>query len=271
MNPINQQQIRALISKNVRALRESRKMTQADLSRKLGMSQGRFSVVERGEGSFSAEQFVEILRVFNVTVDQLVPEKADTEASLHNALARLGAAHLFEDSRILPSEQLAEIESVLREVLIAGNLPRQITALAPVMILHVERLNLTKLWVEFKDYGLERRLAWLIDSTLEAIRTTLPGLSRQQAARMKKAERAFELFLGREGIRRIRHATDGPAEIDLDRILDVDVIGGSVISEKTLREMVVSSSDVARRWGVATSIQTEDFVEAVRAAGVISR
>lgn len=70
---------------------------------------------------------------------------------------------------------------------------------------------------------------------------------------------------------RIRRAEEGSAESNLDRTLDVDVIGDTVISEKSLREMVANASDVASRWGVATSIQTEDFVEAVRAAGVISR
>lgn len=271
MSPIRQESLRAEIAKNVRDLRESRRMTQADLSERLGMSQGRFSVIERGQGSFSAEQLVEILRVFNVTVGQLVHEKAEVEASLHKALARLGATHLLEDARILPSEQLAEVESALREVLVAGQPSRQVTALAPVLILNVERVNLGKLWVEFKNYGLERRLAWLIDSTFEAVQALLPGLSRKQATPLKKAERAFVLFLHREGPRQIRRIPAAPLGPDKEWTLDLDVIGGPVITEKTLREIVAGSSEVARRWGVATDIQTEDFVEAVRAARVVSR
>lgn len=273
--PAQQDAIRAEIARKVRALRESRNMTQADLSKKLGMSQGRFSVIERGEGSFSAEQIVEILRVFNATLGDLVgaTETAAAEAILQNALARLGAAHLAEDARILPSTQLTEVEAVLREVLIAGDLPRQITALAPVLILNVDRLNLTKLWVEFQGYGLEHRLAWLLDSTLEAVRAELAalrGLARRQAAPLKKAERAFDLFLHREGPKRIRRVPAPPPDPTKEWTLDVDVLGG-VVSEKTLREIVLGSSDVARRWGVATTLQTEDFVEAVRAAGVTHR
>ena len=64
MEPTKQDSIRAEIAKKVRTLREKRGLTQAELSKKLGMSQSRFSVVERGDGSFSAEQFVEILRGF---------------------------------------------------------------------------------------------------------------------------------------------------------------------------------------------------------------
>jgi len=255
-------------------LREQRKFTQADLSKKLGMSQGRYSVVERGEGSFSAEQFVEILKVFNVPVGHFVPEKGEPEASLQNALARLGALHLAEDARLLPSEQLEEVESVVREVLVAGEPARQITALAPVLILNVGRLNLTKLWVEFHGYGLERRLGWLLDSTLEAVQrelVVLPGLSRKQGTPLRKAEAALRLFLLRGGPRRIQRAPAAPVDPAKDWTIDVDVIGPPILSEKTLREIVQGSSDVARRWGVATAIQTEDFVEAVRASGVTNR
>jgi transcriptional regulator with XRE-family HTH domain len=273
MNPTRQEALRAEIAKKVHALREKRKFTQTELSKRLGMSQGRYSVIERGDGSFSAEQFVEILKIFNVPVGHFVAEKGNAETSLQNALARLGAPHLAEDARLLPSEQLEDAESVVREALVAGEPARQITALAPVLILNVERLNLTKLWVEFQRYGLERRLAWLIDSTLETIRLELvaPGLSRKQATPLRKAEVALSLFLRREGPRRIQRAPAegvGPAT---DWTIDVDVVGPPILSEKTLREIVSGSSAVARRWGVATALQTEDFVEAVRASGVTNR
>lgn len=273
MDTLRSNAIRAEIAKNVRALRESRKMTQASLSKRLGMSQGRFSVVERGEGSFSAEQLVEILRIFNVTVGQLVAENGDPEAYLHKALARLGAAHLFEDVRLLPSEQLAEVERVLREVLVAGEPARQVTALAPVLILNLEKLNLSRAWAQFKDYGLERRLAWLIDSTLEAILAILrssPDLPRKEVLRLRKAERAFEQFLRREGPSQIRRVPAGPPEENVERTLDVDVLGRAVVSEQTLRELIRDASGAARRWGIATALQTEDFIDAVRAAGVVT-
>ncbi|BDU75730.1 helix-turn-helix domain-containing protein [Mesoterricola sediminis] len=273
MNTTKSNAIRAEIAKNVRALREGRRMTQAYLSRRLGMSQGRFSVVERGDGSFTAEQLVEILRLFNVTVGQLVAEKGDPEAYLHKALARLGAAHLFEDDRILPSEELAELERVLREVLVVGEPARQVTALAPVLIVNVEKLNLSRAWAVFKDYGLERRFGWLIDSTLEAIRAILrssPNLSRKETLRLRKAERAFERFLRREGPSQIRRVPADPPEKLEERTLDVDVIGRAVVSDQTLRELIRDASDAARRWGVATALQTEDFIEAVRAAGVVT-
>ena len=256
--------LRVEIAKNVRILRKQRNLSQADLSMLLGMSQGRYSEIERGLGSFSAEQFVGILKVFNVTVGQLVPEKADHEAQLHNALARLGASHLAEDSRLLPSEQLGDVESVVREVLIAGEPARQITALAPVMIRNIERLNLARLWTEFQGYGMERRLVWLVDSTHEAIRVVVGDSVSDRL--LHKSMAAFQLFLRREGPRRLQRAPGSPAAPTLEEIMDVDVLGPPTLSEKTLRNIIKKSSIVARRWGVATSIQTEDFVEAVRAS-----
>jgi transcriptional regulator with XRE-family HTH domain len=264
MKPTKQEATRAEIARKVRALREKRGLTQAELSKKLGMSQSRVSGVERGDGSFSAEQFVEILRVFNVTVGDLVEEKADPEAKLHNALARLGASHLVEDPRLLPSEQLEEVESVIKEVLIAGGPARQVTALAPVLIQHVERLNLGKLWAECKNYGIERRLAWLIDSTLDAVQTALNtrGFASAHYRALRKAEGALRLFLKGGGPQGIRRDVDG--SLDLDATIDLDIVGPRVTNEKTLRGVIHGSSVLAQRWGVATAIQPNDFYEAVR-------
>jgi transcriptional regulator with XRE-family HTH domain len=54
------------IARKVRELRKQRRWTQAELARRLGLSQSRLSEIERGAGSFSAEQFLTILSLFNV-------------------------------------------------------------------------------------------------------------------------------------------------------------------------------------------------------------
>jgi DNA-binding XRE family transcriptional regulator len=81
---------RAHISRVVRDLRKERGWTQAELAGKLGLSQSRLSEVERGDGSFTAEQFLQILRLFNVAVDRFLGE-TDRSLQLQNALARLVA------------------------------------------------------------------------------------------------------------------------------------------------------------------------------------
>lgn len=81
---------RSEIARKVRNLRAERHLTQAELSKVLGLSQGRYSEIERGKGSFTAEQFLELLRRFNVPASFFVTEKIDAGSSLQNALARLG-------------------------------------------------------------------------------------------------------------------------------------------------------------------------------------
>src|SRR5262245_35987584 len=60
--------IRQAVAKRVRALRTERRFTQSELAARMGLSQGRLSQIERGDGSFTAEQFLLLLRLFNVPV-----------------------------------------------------------------------------------------------------------------------------------------------------------------------------------------------------------
>jgi transcriptional regulator with XRE-family HTH domain len=70
-------ELRLQISTKVRDLHTGRRWTQAELAKPLGRSQARLSEVERGQGSFSAEQLLEILRLFNV--DYLGVDESDIE------------------------------------------------------------------------------------------------------------------------------------------------------------------------------------------------
>jgi hypothetical protein len=59
----------------------------------------------------------------------------------------------------------------------------------------------------------------------------------------------------------------------LDRGGDVraalpDLLETTIRSERSLREVQRSSSAISQRWGIVTSLQPEDFVGALKAAGV---
>src|SRR6476469_4792741 len=99
---------RARISATVRALRKERGWTQAELAEKLGLSQNRLSEVERGDGSFTAEQFLLILKLFNVTTSRFA-DATDRPQQLQNALARRGASHLQESAGVVPADDLADV------------------------------------------------------------------------------------------------------------------------------------------------------------------
>jgi HTH-type transcriptional regulator/antitoxin HipB len=185
----------AQIAQVVRALRRDRAWTQAELAQKLGLSQSRLSEIESGAGSFTAEQFLQILKLFNVTTSRFTGGLVDRQAQIQNALARLGAHQLQEQSDLVPAEDLDEPTEVVRETLIEAE-PRLLTALAPVLVSNIDRISLGHLYLDLAKVGLERRLGWLCENTLAALRFALQGeVPRPWAQRARRAEVVLSTFL----------------------------------------------------------------------------
>ncbi len=255
--------LRKHIALKVRELRKRRNFTQAELAARLGVSQARLSVIEHGNGSFSAEQFLEILRIFNVPAQSFAITKRDAQGDIQNALARHGASHLMEDSDLLPSEHLDEVEVLIREVLVDAQSPRHIAALGPVLVKNLSQVNLNRLWARFVDFGLEARLGWVLENTAEAIRMILPSLGPAAAAiPYRKAERTITIFLSRKSASLLKGPAAGPHPEELD------IIDGKALSLKTIHSTWDEASDVSRRWGIVSAMKTEDFAEAIRASYV---
>lgn len=249
--------LKETISRKVRYLRESRHWTQVELSSRLGLSQSRLSEIERGLGSFTAEQFLAILRLFNVSVTHFAADKRQPESELQNSLARLGAAHLQESSEVLPSERLEAVGDVVREVLVSADCPRHITSLAPVLVRNIDRTNLKRLQGQFIEIGLERRFAWLIENTLQAVREELSqDLPRKWALSYRRAEVILNAFL----------TLDQPGHWLSNAIGAPDILDTDIVSAETVAEVQASASAISRRWAIATGIQLEDFVQSLRAS-----
>jgi transcriptional regulator with XRE-family HTH domain len=243
--------LRKTVTGRVRALRTGSRMTQKELAARLGLSQGRLSEIERGDGSFTAEQLLLMLRLFNVPASHFLPPAHDQGAEIQNALVRLGAAHLHEVAEVLPTERLEDVADVVREALLDAT-PRHLTALAPVLVQNVDRMSLRKLRADLVEAGLDRRLGWLVDNTREALRQELRGpLRRPVAQRYRRADVVLDTFLG---------FAAPPEDAALD-LLDV-----TIASPKTRREVAEVSSPISKRWGIVTDLQPKDFVEALRAA-----
>ncbi len=259
MNTFKRNKARTEIARKIRALREERHWTQADLSKKLGLSQGRFSEIERGQGSFTAEQFLEVLKLFNVPVSHFAVEQTGAGSKIQNALARLGAIHLHEISDVLPSERLEEAGDVVREVLLGAESPRYITSLAPVLVRNIDQINLNKLRAQFLEYGLARRLAWLIENTLVAVRQELSdGPSRKEALLHRRAELILSAYLGNAPLNRSRR----------NSVEALDILDAQILSDETLKEVQNSTSTISHWWGIATALQPGDFIEALKASRV---
>ena len=113
---------REKVALKVQELRKDRHWTQAELSRRLRLSQSRLSEIERGSGSFTAEQFLTILKLFNVTASEFAPEGQAQDSELQNALARFGAVHLHESSDVLQASDSAELATSFAKRSSARNL-----------------------------------------------------------------------------------------------------------------------------------------------------
>lgn len=243
---------RVRLARKVRDLRLARHWTQGELAAQLGLSQSRLSEIERGGGSFTAEQFLQILRLFNVTTDHFSAAQGTQEVALQNTLARLGATHLRESDAVLPSERVREVEVAVREVLLAPDSARLVAALAPVLVQNVEKANLEKLWLQLADVGRQQRLGWLVENTLAAIGADAPDAGKARQRQYRRAELVLHAFLQRvEPVWQARARTS-------------DVLDENIRSSKTLAEVSATSSPISQRWHVVTVLQPSDFAEALR-------
>jgi len=247
---------RVIIGAKLRELRDSRLWTQAELGRRLDLSQTRLSNIERGTASLSAEQLLEVLRLFNVPITEFVTNQVgDPLLALQNTLARLGAGNLHVSDRVVPSERLARVNDVIVEALKSRS-PRLITALAPVLVNNADALNVNKLSVDLDDFGLRRRLYWLIENTQEAIRIDSEGHRRSNnyIRASRRLESAMSFATGYEQM------LEGMPEDNLDP---------SIRSGLTVDQVRRTSSEISKKWGVISSLQPEHFAAALRDARAV--
>jgi transcriptional regulator with XRE-family HTH domain len=224
-----------------------------ELAKQLGLSQARLSEIESGDGSFTAEQLLALLRLFNVPIEHFAHGAQGHDADLQNALARLGAHHLQESTEVLPSERLKEVGDVVRETLLCDS-PRLLTALAPVVVRN--GINLPRVHAQLIEAGLDRRLPWLIANAREAVSHELAG--QGLLARWAPAYRRAEVVFG-EFLRTLPAPPEGAP---------LDILDSRIRSPKTVQEVLASSSAISRRWRIVTRLQVKDFVRALREARV---
>jgi transcriptional regulator with XRE-family HTH domain len=245
--------MRVRISRIVRQLRTERGWTQVELAKKLGLSQNRLSEIERGDGSFTAEQLLSILQLFNVPVSKFIGESNRID-QLQNALARAGAFHLVE-SDALPADDLVDVPTAIRETLLAGE-PRLTVALAPVLVAHADRIGLHKLYLDLAEVGRELRLVWLCENTLIVLDAPfIQELPRPMGQRARRTAVVLKAFL------------DPLRQRDPSKRTDrLDVLDLSIRSPKTLADVQIERSEISKRWGIVSALQTRDFADAIRAS-----
>jgi transcriptional regulator with XRE-family HTH domain len=225
----------------------------------LGLSQNRLSEIERGLGSFTAEQFLLVLKTFSVPLRHFSSgHTLSEEKLLQNAITRLGFNPLHENRDLLPTEKLENATVVIREVLTSSASPRQITALAPVILNQPNSLGLNNLRLQFSGEGRINRLGWLFESILTAVRNDLRAnphtLSREWKDRYHRTIVLLENLLHYPSfaVRPLKNKSEDPLE------------PGVLQSEENFEEAKTSRDQIAKKWGVVTRIKTEDFVRALK-------
>lgn len=239
----------------MRELRTERRWSQAHLANLLGVSQAHLSLVERGLASLTAEVFLRALRTFNVGVDRF-DVVMDDEDGLQNALARLGARHLAHTLGPVPSAW-TEPTALVVEVLTNPRSARHVAALVPVLATHPDRIVLPAVVNHLARAGREARAGWFLESFRNAVaEASLPARTAQQTT-------------ARRGVLAASVVLESGFLTPPPSLQPVDPFDPDIRSKRTLERVFAAASPEARRWRIATSIQTADFVEALEAARAI--
>lgn len=254
--PEKTQPLRMHIASAVRGMRTARGWTQAELAARLGVSQAQMSVKEQGGTSFSAEQLIEVMRLFNAPISDFVPP-VPREAELQNALVRHGARHLREIADITPTERFQRAGDAVREVLLGPASARLLTALAPVLVENIGAINLHHLGYQLGEHGRDQRLGWLVENTREAVAVLAEDLLSLRA-KHRQITLSLEHYLDTHPPPVSAHEMGSAAATDL---LDDDLR-----SRKSLAAVWSGASPISRRWGVASALQPADFAQAIREA-----
>lgn len=254
---IDLERARHAILQRLRDLRRERGWTQAELAEKLGLSQARLSVIERGGGSITAEQFVVLLALTNVPIEQFLPRQSQ-EDEVQNALARLGALHLRELEDIVPTERFRRVEDAVIETLAAPRSARLVLALGPVLVWNVDHVRLDHISERLAGIGLSDRVGWLAETIAEGLGTLGRLPNGVWTRRARRAAFVFDEF--------VRRAKPGRRHDASEAGTPRDHLDPNVRSAKTLAELWRATGPVGRAWGIATELGPEDFAETIRTA-----
>lgn len=243
------QQTRRRVAAQVRELRQTRGLTQAELGRLLGISQARLSEIEGGDGSFTAEQLLAMLTLFNVDIGRFLPPTNDDD-ELQNALIQLGAVHLRQVPGVASSGRYALPSWAVLAVLLTPRSARLVTALGPVLLQHIDSVSLPALRDKLATAGRPARLGWLIENVRDAL--LLPPPTKDAELR-RRVSRAI-LVLSNELDTFPPPPTNAP----------IDVLDPTLRSKESL-DLVWNqqASPISRRWRIATDIQTDDLRKAI--------
>ena len=251
--PLDLDATRRVIVRKLREVRLARGWSQTELAERLGLSQARLSVIERGGGTISAEQFVALLALTNLPIEAFLPRQ-NPEDEIQNALARLGALQLRELDDVVPTDRYQRVEDAVVETLAAPRSSRFILALAPVVVWNADHLSLDQVNERLSRIGLAGRLGWLVEALEHALPLAAIAKGSEWWKRRRRAELVLAEFRARPGA--VRPPAEWPEA-------PTDHLDPQLRSMKSLYIEWHNSDALAKRWGIATDLGASDFARAV--------
>ena len=249
-------QFRQQIARQIKEVRLERRLTQRELAKLLDITQARYSQIENGKGSFSAEQLIILMKHLNIPLSafQLKGKQPDIDEQLQKALHYSGADELYEDSDVLPSERLEDINKLIVETIVAASSARHIMALIPIIIKNASDINLDHIKRSLNRLGLENRLGWIIDGITQAIDKEL----------QKFAPRKKMLLLRRALVAVRPYVSIHQALLFCETTLPDDILDRNIASQRTLDSLREKRDPLAKKWNIVTAITLDDFIAAIR-------
>lgn len=242
--------LRQRIGPKVRRLRQERRWTLAELARRIAISESRLSELERGGGSFTAEQLLLLFRMFQVGPEDFVERNDAHDAvagSLQTALMKFGARHLVADGSLVIRREHERPVDVVQDVLIKYPSARFLTALPPVLIENLSAVSYPVVQHAVVQAGVPNRWGWLLAQFLEALdRVGVGHASVRWRRDSARARTVTEHFL---------QAIPRPREEE-----QVDLMDPDLRSAASVRSATVSASEIDRKWHVLSRLGTHDFV-----------
>ncbi|MEO8430529.1 MAG: helix-turn-helix transcriptional regulator [Acidobacteriota bacterium] len=104
MSPLSRRKVH-LVGSRIRELRKGRRLTQTELSEKIGVAQSDLSRMEQGEYKVGLDTLFKILQVFDLKMGEFFGETGDQDE---------GARELVSDFEVLSADAQREVRDFVR-------------------------------------------------------------------------------------------------------------------------------------------------------------
>jgi transcriptional regulator with XRE-family HTH domain len=194
-----------ILASRIRSARVAKGLSQGDVARQLGITQGAVSALERSASRLSWSRATELARLFDQPLQWLLtgtvhPPTAPRDLALE--LTHFGLSDLVTASAQVPGA-FRHFEEVAPLALVGEPSPRIVDALPLLFLVNVCQAPLLAAFAE--TYRVARRVGWIVDvaATLvesglhhPAIRPEIVTLRNDLAARIPRSERSTADSLG---------------------------------------------------------------------------